>query len=1141
MKNLLSNIVVCSVALMLSACNLTVSTNPGGTVQLNIEVEACGTSSEGTYPDFLSSQCYSVGYNETVSLTATPDTGYQFDEWRGACEGEGSCSVSLNSAKSVTAVFSPLSTSLNIDDAFVDASNLIYLFDAETNILQRWNANKRYYLAPLDLGEDAQYVALSETNKQIYVAYQDGAVKRFAFEQDLLLEEFTQLSDYPLGLAVANQYVFAVDPTGAWDSHYLFSPEGILLDSREWSEYSAEYRWNPYTQKMYFYRDGSSPNDIHSQFIDIETGTFGEESESPYHGSYLIRHPIRVSADGQYVLTGSGDIYNSADLTLEHSLPIEVTDATWSDQALITIREQEGSTLLEQWVGTFVLSNWVEYPSNPRRVFNVQNGYILITEKEDELQFHHYEFTLDGDNDGVESLNDAFPLDPAASLDSDGDGYPDEWNDGYTESDSTSGLIIDAYPMDSACQLSEHGSNGVCDIANGIPDYTPDDVVVGDDGIVYLLSIAEQKVFRWSFADEYHLNPIFIGEGANLMEYATGHNTLFITYDTGEVKSIDSATLQMSSFTSLPQTPHGIAAMGNHLLLADSSGSWNTHYVYNLNGELLDSADWNRRSRGYAWDSNRNRIYFFRDGTSPNDLHFEEIDPDTGMIVAEGETPYHGTYNMYPPIRVSSNGETIVLGSGDIYHANDMSWVDSLGDPIVDLAWIADEDFAVLRESGDSTQLVQYSADLTIYNTQLFPGQPIAVRQYQGQFLVITLIGNQPEFHFYRPTDDSDSDGVVNTEDAFPLDIAASIDSDSDGYPDEWNPGYTQIDSTTSLILDAYPQDMACQTAAHGVDGVCDFAHIIPADESAICAIDNIESAQLNGVRQFNYPISDLVPLCSGWVIVTDTNEDKVNIEWVFGNRKGATYSLPANPGHMMLDDENKVLYVSLNSNDVAAIDLVSNAINLFSADGVITDMALGPANSLLVMTTSSTMAFDRTSGTALGSWDIDGSMIVFNPERNEIISAVQGNSPSSVYRYSFDLTLGATLLESSRSLGSNGQDLELSGDNQHLVFTAGSGNGSGYTIYDLDPSNLTNWYGEWESGAYPQSAAFSLNSDVLVTKNHANLLVYSTADYTLINSAEISSNANRVEVSRGNQIAYALFGDSLRDPTIGSIEWLIY
>ncbi len=49
---------------------------------------------------------------------------------------------------------------------------------------------------------------------------------------------------------------------------------------------------------------------------------------------------------------------------------------------------------------------------------------------------------------------------------------------------------------------------------------------------------------------------------------------------------------------------------------------------------------------------------------------------------------------------------------------------------------------------------------------------------------------------------DSDGDGINDAEDAFPDDPAASVDTDGDGMPDDWNEGYSAADSTTSLVLD---------------------------------------------------------------------------------------------------------------------------------------------------------------------------------------------------------------------------------------------------------------------------------------------------------------------------------------------------
>ncbi len=51
-------------------------------------------------------------YNQgvIVPVTATPNSGYEFSNWSGACTGSGSCSVTMNATKSVTAIFTAIPT-----------------------------------------------------------------------------------------------------------------------------------------------------------------------------------------------------------------------------------------------------------------------------------------------------------------------------------------------------------------------------------------------------------------------------------------------------------------------------------------------------------------------------------------------------------------------------------------------------------------------------------------------------------------------------------------------------------------------------------------------------------------------------------------------------------------------------------------------------------------------------------------------------------------------------------------------------------------------------------------------------------------------------------------------------------------------
>ncbi|UCE36709.1 MAG: hypothetical protein JSW00_14510 [Thermoplasmata archaeon] len=106
----------------------------------------------------------------------------------------------------------------------------------------------------------------------------------------------------------------------------------------------------------------------------------------------------------------------------------------WENIRKITFNE-----LVWSYVNIYVMGNLLHFvwtdPGEINSIFYMNNsnfglGFVGI----------------DVDGDWVENNNDAFPEDPAASIDSDGDGYPDEWNPWKTSEDSTTGLNLDVFP-----------------------------------------------------------------------------------------------------------------------------------------------------------------------------------------------------------------------------------------------------------------------------------------------------------------------------------------------------------------------------------------------------------------------------------------------------------------------------------------------------------------------------------------------------------------------------------------------------------------------------------------------------------------------------------------------------------------------
>ena len=142
----------------------------------------------------------------------------------------------------------------------------------------------------------------------------------------------------------------------------------------------------------------------------------------------------------------------------------------------------------------------------------------------------------DSDNDGVGDNEDDFPLDPAASLDSDGDGYPDRWNTGKTQSDSTSNppLVLDEVPYDPT-EWKDSDKDGIGDNADVFPN---DPTESRDDDHDGTGNNADQNPFvNLSFT--FSLNQITLNKHVDILPWAQVYIKIlingneYVTWDNG--------------------------------------------------------------------------------------------------------------------------------------------------------------------------------------------------------------------------------------------------------------------------------------------------------------------------------------------------------------------------------------------------------------------------------------------------------------------------------------------------------------------------------------------------------------------------------------------------------------------------------
>ncbi|HSC69672.1 MAG TPA: hypothetical protein VLC79_18405, partial [Cellvibrio sp.] len=334
---------------------------------------------------------------------------------------------------------------LNYSPDFIvhDDNNIVYLIDRESLSVFRWSVTEKKYLPTWPLLAPPNRVTYSTAHNRLYLGYNTGKLSYLAADQAAPTEvHFANLPTGTLGLLATGNYVFAVDGSGAWATHYTFDINGTIVASEDWSYVGREYVWNPLAHRVYLHRDDTSPNDIVWREINPNDGTFVTEGESPYHGDTLItRYPLVVSNDGEYLLNGAGQIVDARNITVLNALSNEISSGTWVNNQLITIDASKKT--LQFWNTNFSLESQFVLPDTSNtNVFNINQLLVVVKQTSSGPEVSTFDLANlpDADADGVHDLKDNcvqvanndqadFDHDFVGDLcdsDDDNDGLPDE-------------------------------------------------------------------------------------------------------------------------------------------------------------------------------------------------------------------------------------------------------------------------------------------------------------------------------------------------------------------------------------------------------------------------------------------------------------------------------------------------------------------------------------------------------------------------------------------------------------------------------------------------------------------------------------------------------------------------------------------
>ncbi len=340
-------------------------------------------------------------------------------------------------------------------------------------------------------------------------------------------------------------------------------------------------------------------------------------------------------------------------------------------------------------------------------------------------------------------------------------------------------------------------------------------------------------------------------------------------------------------------------------------------------------------------------------------------------------------------------------------------------------------------------------------------------------------------------------------------------------------------------------------------------AGLTPPPMNIYCSSETAPLKTGSGSYGIHYA-TQMIPLCDGWMLYGDLTTNKIQAVNALYGIVGSSYQLSAVPGELAYDPTTGFLYAVLTgASFVAKVDLNNGTVTniMLPAEGV----HLAAANNgrfFVTLTTNYNWPneyisyIDGNSNTVLSSFSMGSfnadAYIACSSAGTTLYVGADGCSNCTTYQFAFNTGTYAlsTQFTASGTYTSNGEDMSISPDQNHLVWVNGGGNGGGYTIFDIFTTNINNTYGSFATGAYPTSAGFSPDSANIAATNGSDLQVFSVTTHAASKSTWVGAAPGvtccptniydllKTRFSKGGGYVFGLDVPTYSNPAPSTIVW---
>ncbi len=568
-------------------------------------------------------------------------------------------------------------------------------YDIENAILYRFEHITKEYMVPISIPSSAAMVdaTYSQTLDKTILAFDDGNI--LALDENGVVDEFATVSGSEIVLETSTDKVIVATN---YDGIRVFDSQGVQLDHYDfWVLYDEIVKDTTNNGFAFSVRNGwtvgtfeINPISGKVENVDRNRPFYEATSLQPSAEAPSTLWPLLVPpSHSDFLLIGHLITEKNEVFDYKGSTNIEVTTLhSWDQQNnLYSLSGDQTTTHLSIFDGNLRLLTKREYEGSPISIHVGTENVTIMTNHIDMVKVFSYEINEDIDGDSVLNSDDSFPADIAASVDSDLDGYPDVWNDGYTTDDSTTGLQLDHFPANTSCWTAEHMlEGGGCNYSATIPSFELKELTKDSDGNIYLLSDDHDKIFIWSTNLNAYLKPISIGfdrgfftELPSDISYSASSNRLYLGYRSGELTSInlDSADISESLFYNELEKLTELTA-GNGIVFANGrakENSFNTQlWSIDEDGRLLDNIITNSNANGLVFSRYTYALYYMFNEFE-EDVEWVLVAPDDGIFVINSRvsTDHEPSESEPFTFAISKFGARLAHSSGGIYATRNSS------------------------------------------------------------------------------------------------------------------------------------------------------------------------------------------------------------------------------------------------------------------------------------------------------------------------------------------------------------------------------------------------------------------------------------------------------------------------------------